>query len=123
MASLPAYPSRFRCGQSDAQSHAALAARPPMPATVFPICRIRGTAPNIHRHKSSPFTHKKGELLFIPQNPKPPPPWVEPEEEVWVLLPPEEELESFSFGRCVRLSVLYRNRSLLRVTSMLSFRT
>ena len=35
------------------------------------------------------------------QNEPPPPPWVEPLEEVWVELPPES-LELDSFGRSVR---------------------
>ena len=54
------------------------------------------------------FPKKRRCLLFffskrkVSQNLPPPPPWEAPEDEVWVLLPPEE---SVSFGRAVRLTV------------------
>ena len=51
------------------------------------------------------------------QNFPPPPPWVTPPEDSWVLLP----LLSLSFGLAVRETLLYRNRSLLSVICRLSF--
>ena len=56
------------------------------------------------------------------QNEPPPPPWVVPLEEVWVELPPES-LELDSFGRSVRCTSRYRNRSRWLVSFMLPCRT
>ena len=47
----------------------------------------------------------------------PPPPWVDPEEDVCVLLPSESE--SLAFGFAVRVTVLYRNISRLSVIFIL----